>query len=375
MKQIDIDFSDIVSGTADAVQEKVKARDFDLSDVFSEVSDAINQAVKSQNFHNLEKTVRENVEAVRRTVTPKEPPKQLYGSTSGKLTGGILKIVFGSILSVTCTTLMGVFAFLEGFSAAMIPGCAFGGVLIGTGVVDITFVNRYKTYRRILGKKTTASLQTLAGAVGKSVRFVKKDLLRMFGKGLFLEGHLDHEQTTLITSHATFREFENHRLMLEQRKQESSQPKTADPAAEVSAKGNSFLQALRDCKGRIPGEAVSAKISRMELLVQRIFDRARSNPEVIPDLKKMIDYYLPMTLKLLRAYADTEGLEGETIAASRREIEETLDTLNNAFEKLLDQLFQDTAWDLSSDISVLQTMLAQEGLTEDELTTMRKTNL
>ena len=48
-------------------------------------------------------------------------------------------------------------------------------------------------------------------------------------------------------------------------------------------------------------------------------------------------------------------------------IEKTIDTLNTAFEKLLDDLFQDTAWDLSSDISVLQTMLAQEGLTEDGL--------
>lgn len=38
-----------------------------------------------------------------------------------------------------------------------------------------------------------------------------------------------------------------------------------------------------------------------------------------------------------------------------------------AFEKLLDDLFQETAWDVSTDISVLHTMLAQEGLTEDGL--------
>ena len=47
------------------------------------------------------------------------------------------------------------------------------------------------------------------------------------------------------------------------------------------------------------------------------------------------------------------------------EIEQTLDTLNEAFEKLLDSLFEDVAWDVSSDISVLHTMLAQEGLVED----------
>ena len=33
--------------------------------------------------------------------------------------------------------------------------------------------------------------------------------------------------------------------------------------------------------------------------------------------------------------------------------------------QILDNLFQDTAWDVSSDISVLQTLLAQEGLMDD----------
>ena len=58
-------------------------------------------------------------------------------------------------------------------------------------------------------------------------------------------------------------------------------------------------------------------------------------------------------------------LNCKNILKSKNEIEGTLDTLNSAFEKLLDSLFQDTAWDVSSDISVLQTMLAQEGLTDD----------
>lgn len=50
----------------------------------------------------------------------------------------------------------------------------------------------------------------------------------------------------------------------------------------------------------------------------------------------------------------------------QKEIEDTLDTLNEAFAKLLDSVFQDTAWDVSSDISVLHTMLAQEGLTGND---------
>ena len=81
-----------------------------------------------------------------------------------------------------------------------------------------------------------------------------------------------------------------------------------------------------------------------------------------------MDYYLPMTIKLLNAYADMDRqpIQGETIQASKKEIDATLDTLNLAFEKLLDSVFQDTAMDVSSDISVLQTLLAQEGLTGDD---------
>ena len=121
-------------------------------------------------------------------------------------------------------------------------------------------------------------------------------------------------------------------------------------------------------------ESVSAKISRMELIVQRIFRRAEEHPEIIPDLKKLMDYYLPMTVKLLNAYADmdAQSIQGENIQNAKREIEQSLDTLNQAYEKLFDSVFMETALDVSSDISVLHTMLAQEGLTEDELTKMRK---
>ena len=80
-----------------------------------------------------------------------------------------------------------------------------------------------------------------------------------------------------------------------------------------------------------------------------------------------MEYYLPMTIKLLNSYEelDRQPVQGDNIETSKKEIEGTLDTLNAAFAKLLDNLFQDTAWDVSSDISVLEAMLAQEGLTKD----------
>ena len=132
--------------------------------------------------------------------------------------------------------------------------------------------------------------------------------------------------------------------------------------------GEAYVRRIRESNYAIPGEEISAKISRMETIVQRIFERIEQHPENLPDIRRLMDYYLPTTMKLLGAYEelDRQPIQGENIVSSKKEIEDSLDTLNLAFENLLDGLFKDTAWDVSTDISVLHTMLKQEGLTGNE---------
>lgn len=370
-------------------------KDFNWDELGRSIEDVVDRAVNSRDFDKLNQTIRQVVEtavdvggeAVRRaaksaqTVNQSVAVRKLYGSTSGIIVKGVMQVSFGGIFTFFFgMAMLGFLMFGELLSAsAMVNAVCTGlsGWLLGSGVKNLKFSSRFKTYRRLLGSRTTCALDKLARGVGKTVEFVRQDLGRMFRRGLFLEGHLDREKTMLITSDETYREFEEARLQLEAvRKQQAAEAAAApDPRVkEVLDKGGAFIDQLRRCNDDIPGEEVSAKISRMELIVRRIFDRAKEHPEVIPDLKKLMDYYLPMTVKLLNAYADMDAqpVQGGTIESSKREIEATLDTLNRAFEKLLDELFQDTALDVSTDISVLQTMLAQEGLTDDELSRLRE---
>ena len=399
----------------------------DWEELGRNIQDIVDRAVKSQDYQKLNQTITQTVnkavdlgtEAVRKAVdsaskaadpqskvktsvvVEKQNLPALYGSTSHKTTVGVLKTVFGGLLSCLTfviflsATLVGLVTggSLLGASGIMsLLGFGAGVGLIASGVRNLSWVNRFKTYRKVLGQKTYCALEKLARSVGKSVKSVRKELQGMIDQGLFLEGHMDKEQTTLITSHETYREFEHSRLLMEQsrenqrRAQEAERKaqeeaakvrteKSTDPRVqEVLDRGNAFLVQIRKCNDAIPGEEISGKISRMELIVRRIFERAEAHPEIVPDLKKMMDYYLPMTVKLLNAYADMDAqpVQGQTIESSKREIEATLDTLNLAFEKLLDDLYREAAMDVSSDISVLNTLLAQEGLTEDELTKMKK---
>ena len=351
-------------------------------------SDALWRALDMSGATKPKKTI--TVEPVRPEPVPKSNLPALYGSANGETAKGILKTVFGGIFSITgftFTLISGIFH-LVGMAAgsAVAPlvfglGALGGGTwLLSGGIRSLGRVSRYKVYVKMLDKQTHITLEKLSRSVGKPVKFVRKELHSMIDQGLFLEGHLDNEEQSLITSDETYAHYEQSRLQMEARKkEEAAAPKqpaaSTDPKVqEVLDKGNAYLREIRRCNDEIPGEEISAKISRMEAIVQRIFERAEAHPEIIPDLKKLMDYYLPMTVKLLNAYADMDRqpIQGETIRSSKQEIDATLDTLNLAFEKLLDSVFQDTAMDVSSDISVLHTLLAQEGLTGDDFSNTKQ---
>ena len=81
-------------------------------------------------------------------------------------------------------------------------------------------------------------------------------------------------------------------------------------------------------------------------------------------MHKLMNYYLPTTLKLVEAYEEFDRVSapGDEITAAKAEIENTLDTINHAFTELLNNLFQDSVFDATTDAQVLKTMLAREGL-------------
>ena len=137
----------------------------------------------------------------------------------------------------------------------------------------------------------------------------------------------------------------------------------------IKKEGQDYLKQLADIKAQIKSLDVVAKISHMEVLAARIFVCASEHPESISRTDKLFKYYFPSVMKLLNVYEDMEKqpIQGENIQKSKREIEESLDTINQALEKLFDEMFQNVAMDISSDIQVLEVMLKQDGLTEDEL--------
>lgn len=147
--------------------------------------------------------------------------------------------------------------------------------------------------------------------------------------------------------------------------EQSLPPETGDSDVDrIIAEGRDYLRQIREINDKIPDPELSQKISRLEDITRKIFDHILQNPKKIPQVRRFMGYYLPTTLKLLNAYhtLSEQGVDGDNICSSMNDITLMMDSVVLAFEKQLDNLFQEDALDISSDISVMETMLAQEGL-------------
>ena len=109
---------------------------------------------------------------------------------------------------------------------------------------------------------------------------------------------------------------------------------------------------------------IRRKINEIMRITDKIAQDAIADPADIPQIKKFFNYYLPTTIKLLNSYdrMSAQGIEGENLDKSMNSINEMLDTAIVAYKKRLDSLFANQALDIETDIQVMNTMLAREGL-------------
>ena len=320
-----------------------------------------------------------------RFFSPEEPK-----SGTGSLISGLVLIPFWSI------PVAGI-----AFLAASI-GCF---IKCGKRSAERRLIRRFHECCTVIGLRQHVAVKELAKAVELSANDMRKQLQTMIARGYFGDGaYLDMAHGELVLppvareakqSGGSWRELVNEVLNMLRGDQVFSddaqdadfKPVEPEPAPQPEQKPEPepepakkpspanvkktymdelerILNELYQLNEQIEDEAVSARIDRIGTLTAGIFRAVIDNPEREQDVRKFMNYYLPTTLKLLKSYdmLEEQSYQGENILASRRKIESVLDTLIAAFEKQLDRLFQNDALDIATDIDVLETMMAGDGL-------------
>ncbi len=397
------------------------------SDIGEELRDAVGDALRSGNFKDLSDVVMNTVTDTVRNVSSRvgqavsesvnyteeyeqatrqrqrEREKEQQAAKEARLAmlpapfrrvgrvSSVLYRVFGGIgtgvMAVLCTVFGGLgLGYGGGWWTAFSVLALLLGVfvlMINVGCKQKLRLKRAEKYVELSGQNQYVNVEELALHTNRTPRFVLKDIRRMLELGFFPQGHLDSKGSCLMLNDRIYREYitlEKQRKVLEkeqkaqarraveEKPQPAKQPQESAGGSELDemiTQGQDCIRRLRNMNDNIPGEEISAKLFRLENLLKEIFEGLKEHPEQLPQMQKFMNYYLPTTLKLVGAYEQFDDLsaQGDEIREAKAEIEKTLDTINCAFEELLNRMFRDTAFDVTTDAQVLQTMLAKEGLT------------
>lgn len=272
-------------------------------------------------------------------------------------------------------------------------------------------LKRFGRYIQMIHDKLYINVDDFVNSLGYSRKTVLKDLRKMIELRVLKQGHIDSEGKYLMLTDETYSQylqaqesyksrmrregnpfektgeqkaaFELERLKKKQEQKAAAraeekareeeilsgiEARRKEELSKTLTQGRTYIKEIREANDEIPGEEISAKLDRLETVAGQIFTIVEEHPEKLSEIHKFMEYYLPTTLKLVRSYHefDMQPVQGENITKAKKEIEDTLDMINMAFENLSDRLYQDVAMEVSADISVLQTLLAQEGLKEKD---------
>ena len=233
------------------------------------------------------------------------------------------------------------------------PLCGFGAGLgcLWAGLRRQKQVRTFRSYLAMIGSRTTISISALSSAMGVSPAKVRDTLEDMLDDGFFPLGYLDYGSDRLVLTSDG----------IPDPPKEEEKPAQEEPAEDPQ---NAILDEIRAINADIDNPKLNQQIDRIGVITAKVFEYQRSHPQKSNQLHSFLSYYLPTTLKILRAYAQLEDQEvdGENISAAMERIEGMMDKVVEGFEKQLDQLFQGDALDITADVEVLERMLAKDGL-------------
>ena len=134
---------------------------------------------------------------------------------------------------------------------------------------------------------------------------------------------------------------------------------------EMIEEGRRQLDSLRAANAAIPDPGISRNLDRMVHAGEEIFNVLERETNQAQAVRRFMNYYLPTADKLMTSYRlmmETDS-PGENIAHAMKSVENSLEMIATAFERQLDNLYKDKSLDIDTDIQVLETMMAGDGLT------------
>lgn len=236
------------------------------------------------------------------------------------------------------------------------------GVVIAGCIALVYFGNkRLRLYRHslrylgLLEDKGYCMIKNVSDCMGMTEEQVRNEWKKLLQNGAFPQGAMDRAETCMIGNQQCYEMYQQAQRDYEQRSTQTQQ--------EAPKETNFYVEELRRATVESTDQDFVQRAQRLLVVVEQILKYVDEHPAVLEDTNRFMNYYLPTTMKLVHTFRQLEQqpLQGDNIQKTKNEIKQTLVTVAEAFETLLNGFYEAVNLDVSSDISVLNTMIAKEG--------------
>lgn len=252
-------------------------------------------------------------------------------------------------------------------------------ILLFTGVFALYFWKKakymeligqnYIRFLKELGHNTVIPVRDLASAVQQTEEDTVNDLLYMMQNGYFHQARIVENDSLFLLDIPTFKLYKTQAPKIDMKETEEIQESANDKRAKSIIKnGQIYLDRITNSMEKIQNRVFLKKVEKVNKTIENILSLIKKYPDKAYALDKFMDYYLPTTAKLVDTYIEFESMNtgDEKILSSMKEIDKSIETINEAYEKIQVELLSDRAMDIKTDIDTMRLLLNQEGLLEDD---------
>ena len=130
---------------------------------------------------------------------------------------------------------------------------------------------------------------------------------------------------------------------------------------------------LKQMKDKIQNTDIRGKIININKTTDKIIKVLHKKPDKISSASKFLNYYLPVTIKILERYDEIEEQKLNSLSSRdfENKVNQMISNIEIAFDNQLNNLYNEEFIDTNAEIKVFEAMLKSDGLLGESINTKK----
>ena len=128
-----------------------------------------------------------------------------------------------------------------------------------------------------------------------------------------------------------------------------------------------YVKKMEDLIYKLEDKTLVENSKKICATSNNIIETIEKKPNKLKNARNFLNYYLPVTLKILERYDEIENQKLNTNSAKKfmNSVEGMIEKIRDAFEKQLSSIYQEEIVDTDAELKVFESMLKSDGFVDE----------